>query len=109
MNAYRSIAVFVVSLLLGVSAPGQAQPKDQLGKVDFQNSCSPGVQESFQRAVAMLHSFRYAETAKAFREVLAQDPSCAIATWGIAAILMSNPLAGIGPSPRVPRREPVIA
>jgi len=28
-----------------------------------------------------------------------QDPSCGIATWGIAAILMSNPLAGIGPSP----------
>src|SRR6185503_21149503 len=54
----------------------------------------------FQRAVAMLHSFRYAETEKAFREVLAQDASCAIATWGIAAILMSNPLAGIGPSPQ---------
>ena len=48
----------------------------------------------------MLHSFRYAETEKAFREVLVQDPSCAIATWGIAAILMSNPLAGIGPSPQ---------
>src|SRR6185436_3062131 len=26
--------------------------------------------------------------------------SCGIATWGIAAILMSNPLAGIGPSPQ---------
>ncbi|MEW5943352.1 MAG: hypothetical protein AB1710_05800 [Pseudomonadota bacterium] len=79
---------------------GQAQSMDQLGKVDFQNSCSPAVQESFQRAVAMLHSFRYVETEKAFREVLKQDPSCAIATWGIAAILMSNPLAGVGPSPQ---------
>lgn len=46
----------------------------------------------------MLHSFRYGESEKTFREVLAQDPSCAIATWGIAAILMSNPLTGIGPS-----------
>jgi len=100
MKTYGSIAVLVASLTLGFSDPGQAQSKDQLGKVDFQNSCSPAVQESFQRSVAMLHSFRYGETEKAFREVLAQDPSCAIATWGIAAILMSNPLAGIGPSPQ---------
>src|SRR3989449_9645614 len=100
MKTYRSIAVLVISLALGVADQSQAQSKDQLGKVDFQNSCSPGVQEGFQRSVAMLHSFRYAETEKAFREVLVQDRSCAIATWGIAAILMSNPLAGIGPSPQ---------
>jgi len=100
MKTYSSIAVLVVALVLGISDVARAQSKDQLGKVDFQNSCSPGVQESFQRAVAMLHSFRYGETEKAFREVLVQDPSCAISTWGIAAILMSNPLAGIGPSPQ---------
>jgi len=47
----------------------------------------------------MLHSFRYAEAERAFREVLRNDADCAIATWGIAAILMSNPLTGIGPSP----------
>src|SRR6266852_7893590 len=100
MKTHRSIAVLVISLTLGVADQSQAQSKDQLGKVDFQNSCSPGVQESFQRSVAMLHSFRYAETEKAFREVLVQDQSCAITTWGIAAILMSNPLAGVGPSPQ---------
>jgi tetratricopeptide (TPR) repeat protein len=88
----------LLSLMLGLPAFGQAPSKDQLGTVDFQNSCSAAVQERFQRAVAMLHSFRYVETEKAFREVLAKDPSCAIATWGIAAILMSNPLAGVGPS-----------
>src|SRR3989475_10780056 len=98
MNTHRSLAISLVALMLVVPALIQAQSKDQLGKVDFQNSCSPAVQERFQRAVAMLHSFRYAETEKAFRDVLAQDPSCAIATWGIAAILMSNPLAGVGPS-----------
>src|SRR2546427_263977 len=100
MNTHRSLAISLVALMLVVPALIQAQSKDQLGKVDFQNSCSPAVQERFQRAVAMLHSFRYAETEKAFGEVLAHDPSCAIATWGIAAILMSNPLAGIGPSPQ---------
>ena len=100
MNTHGTIAVLLVFLLLGIPVFGQTQSKDQLGKVDLQNSCSPAVQESFQRAVAMLHSFRYAETEKAFREVLAQDPSCAIATWGVAAILMANPLASVGPPPQ---------
>ena len=80
MNTYRTIAVLLVSLMLGIPAFGQAQSKEQLGKSDFQNSCSPAVQEGFQRAIAMLHSFRYTETEKVFREVLAQDPSCASAT-----------------------------
>jgi tetratricopeptide (TPR) repeat protein len=91
-------------LFLTVGAPGfghgQARSPEQLGKVDFPNSCSPAVQDTFQRGVAVLHSFRYAEAEKTFREVLAQDPSCAIATWGIAAILMDNPLAAVGPSPQ---------
>lgn len=100
MGTHRFLALVLVLLMLVIPRFGQAQSMDQLGKVDFQNSCSPAVQESFQRAVAMLHSFRYVETEKAFREVLKQDPSCAIATWGIAAILMSNPLAGVGPSPQ---------
>jgi len=83
-----------------VAAPVLADESshEHLGTVEFANSCAAAVQEPFQRAVAMLHSFRYLETEKAFREVLAQDPACAIANWGIAAILMSNPLAGVGPS-----------
>ena len=100
MRTHTFIAGLLVSLMLGLPGSGQAQSKEQLGKVDFQNSCNPAVQETFQQAVAMLHSFRYGETEKTFRDVLAQDPTCAIATWGIAAILMSNPLGGVGPSPQ---------
>src|SRR3989454_4002446 len=100
MNTHGTIAVLLVFLLLGIPVFGQAQSKDQLGKVDLQNSCSPAVEERFQRAVAMLHSFRFAETEKASGEVLAHDPSCAIATWGVAAILMANPLASVGPPPQ---------
>ena len=100
MNTHKFLMVLLVSLMISIPAFRQAHSKDRLGRVDFQNSCSPAVQEGLQRAVAMLHSFRYAETEKAFREVLAQDPPCAIATWGIAAILMDNPLAAVGPSPQ---------
>ena len=99
MNANRFLAVLLLALVLAIPRASESQSKDQLGKVDFANSCSPAVQASFQRSVAMLHSFWYNEAEKSFREVLVQDPSCGIATWGIAAILMSNPLAGVGPSP----------
>src|SRR3989441_6818461 len=93
---------FAVALLVSVSislpSVGRSQPKEQLGTVNFANSCSAAAQETFQRGVAMLHSFRYGEGEKTLREVLVQDPSCAITTWAIGAILMSNPLAGVGPS-----------
>jgi tetratricopeptide (TPR) repeat protein len=56
------------------------------------------VQEKLQRGVAMLHSFYYSATQKAFEEVAAEDNSCAIAAWGYASIHMSNPLQGIGAS-----------
>jgi hypothetical protein len=72
----------------------------QLGKVSFPTSCDPKVQPAFERAVAMLHSFWYSAGEQAFRDVLKEDPQCAIAEWGIASILMSNPLAGQGASPQ---------
>jgi tetratricopeptide (TPR) repeat protein len=71
-----------------------------VGKVAFANSCSPAVQADFARGVAMLHSFWYSAGEQTFRAVLAKDPNCAIAQWGIASLLMSNPLAGAGSSPQ---------
>jgi tetratricopeptide (TPR) repeat protein len=92
------------ALALAISGPAPAQDTDShsgpLGKVTFPTSCDPKVQASFERAVAMLHSFWYSAGEQAFRDVLKSDPQCAIATWGIASILMSNPLAGQGASPK---------
>ena len=39
---------------------------ENLGTVHFPISCSPEAQRQFDRAVAMLHSFYYPETIKAF-------------------------------------------
>ncbi|HJQ64167.1 MAG TPA: hypothetical protein VJ834_15040, partial [Burkholderiales bacterium] len=78
--------------------PAAAPAAEQLGKVNFPTSCDPKVQAHFERGVAMLHSFWYRATEATFREVLKQDPACTIANWGIAAILMQNPLAGTGAS-----------
>ncbi len=91
-------------LVLAIHGPVHAHDTDSqtgpLGTVSFPTSCDPKVQAQFERAVAMLHSFWYSAGEKAFREVLKDDPRCAMATWGIASLLMSNPLAGQGASPK---------
>ncbi|HWZ70224.1 MAG TPA: hypothetical protein VN326_01945 [Casimicrobiaceae bacterium] len=100
------LRLFHLAILFALAVHGLAQADDTasqtgpLGKVSFPTSCDPKVQPAFERAVAMLHSFWYSAGEKAFRDVLKDDPQCAIATWGIASILMSNPLAGQGASPK---------
>ena len=60
---------------------------EQLGKVDFPISCDAAVAPQFQRAIALLHSFAYADAQRAFRDVVAGDAQCPIARWGIAMSL----------------------
>ena len=102
MKLHLHYLPFLASLVV----PGIAQAHDTdsqtgpLGKVSFATSCDPKVQPAFERGVAMLHSFWYSAGEETFRDVLKADPQCAIATWGIASILMSNPLAGQGASPK---------
>jgi tetratricopeptide (TPR) repeat protein len=86
------IAVATAATALTIST-ARADTAERLGTVSFANSCSAAVQPQLQRSVALLHSFWWSEGDKAFREVLAQDPSCAIATWGIAALAIGNPYA----------------
>lgn len=91
-----SIITFVSLAALSAALP--ASGAEQLGKVNFPTSCDPAVQQQFERGVAMLHSFWTSAAESTFREVAEKDPSCVIARWGFASILMSNPLAGQGAS-----------
>jgi tetratricopeptide (TPR) repeat protein len=89
-----------VSLTLATSAWADAEPAnrtgepEKLGRVHFKTSCSPEAQQQFERALAMLHSFFFPETVKAFSAIPDTDPSCAIAYWGIAISQRPNPLVG---------------
>ncbi|HKA64913.1 MAG TPA: hypothetical protein VKD00_04195, partial [Methyloceanibacter sp.] len=65
---------------------------EELGRVMFQTSCTPQAHAQFERALAMLHSFFFPETIKAFSAVAETDPNCAIAYWGIAVSQRPNPL-----------------
>lgn len=76
-------------------APAKSQPvDDKFGTVEFPISCSPQAQAQFNRAVAMLHSFFFPETVKAFTAIAESEPSCAMAHWGIAISQRPNPLVG---------------
>jgi hypothetical protein len=61
-----------------------ALTEEEVGSVQFSTSCSPTVATSFNRAVALLHSFQYEKTRAGFSGVAQQDPGCAMAYWGIA-------------------------
>ena len=96
----------IVAIIISIPASNVAahddagEGKGALGKVSFVNTCEAKVQPQLQRGIAMLHSFWFNAGEATFRDVLAHDPGCAIAHWGIASLLMSNPLAGQGALPK---------
>src|ERR1700752_4762431 len=83
--------VVAMSVELGSSAFGKQDEK--LGKLSFPTSCDPKVQAEFERGVAMLHSYWFLYARRTFENVLKDDPSCAMAYWGIALDLLGNSLA----------------
>ena len=70
--------------MICAALPLRAETTERLGTVSFANSCSPSVQTSFNRGIALLHDFWYEEARKQFDEVSAADPSCSMAHWGAA-------------------------
>ena len=101
----RRQPMFLAPLVLAgvlTAAPALAQQHgghEKLGQVNFANTCSPAVQADLNRAVALLHSFWWGATIKAFNEVAQKDPSCGIAHWGVAMALLDNPFVW-PPSPK---------
>jgi hypothetical protein len=99
------IAVAVLLAGIGASAAGQAPAPPpsthdhgpaggRLGTVHFATSCAPAVGAEFDRGVALLHSFWFSEAVASFERVLARDPACVMAHWGIAMSWWSNPFGG---------------
>ena len=83
MNA-RLLVVPLTMLLLAGGPVAFAHDGEKLGRVHFPISCTPTVQDDFERAVALLHSFWYEEAEKSFAAITTKDPGCAMGYWGIA-------------------------
>lgn len=56
----------------------------QFGELKFSLSCNYETRADFDLAVALLHSFQYADAEKAFVKVIDADPNCPMAYWGVA-------------------------
>jgi hypothetical protein len=63
---------------------GAHEAPDKLGNVNFEVSCKAEVRPTFERAVALLHSFAYGPAEQAFADVAAHDSACGMAQWGRA-------------------------
>lgn len=94
MRVLRTLAFLFVAFFLSLGASAEEQQHEhpagdveRLGQVHFPISCDAAAQKQFERAVAMLHSFWYEETRKAFGGVTQTDPHCAMGYWGIAMSL----------------------
>ena len=90
--------VVAVSLAALLTVRGIAQEHDhgngeKLGAVHFATSCTEAAQKTFDRAVALLHSFQFGRAIQGFNSALKIDPTCGIAEWGIALSQWSNPFA----------------
>jgi hypothetical protein len=95
MASLRMVRVLFASTAIALlSQPAARANEERLGEVHLPISCSPSAQQQFNRAVAMLHSFFFPETVKAFTAIAEKEPSCAMAYWGIAISQRPNPLVG---------------
>ena len=92
-----AVAALLAAPLFAARAQGHPLPQgnkaEQLGAVHFATSCAPNVAPAFDRAVALLHSFEFGASIRAFNDVLAADSTCAMAQWGIALSRWTNPMA----------------
>ena len=68
-----------------------------IGVVDFQADCTDAAQQSFDRALALMHHMMYVQARESFEGIVDKDPDCAMAHWGVATTLF-QPLWGTRPS-----------
>src|SRR5262245_2284688 len=92
--------VFALSAAAAVPQDHQhtGPASEKLGTVHFATSCAAAAQPSFDRAVALLHSFEFGRAIAGFDATLKADPACTISYWGIALSRWSNPFA-VGAKP----------
>jgi tetratricopeptide (TPR) repeat protein len=89
---------------------GHREHPAALGQVSFPISCAPEAQTKFNTTVALLYSFYWEKIDGAVGEVLAADPTCAMAHWAKAVASIDNAL-GSPPTPKLERQgwEAVLA
>jgi tetratricopeptide (TPR) repeat protein len=86
-------AILIASSITASAQERHTHGAAELGVVSFANSGAPAAQAPFQRGIALLHSFEYAEAAEAFRAASTADRNFAMAYWA-EALTYTHPLWG---------------
>ena len=92
MTSHRWHKPFIISLTLLLPGIAAAQGDTMqgmdmsasLGRVHFDNSCSPKVRADIDQGVAYLYSFWFPESRRQFETAAQRDPACSVAYWGEA-------------------------
>lgn len=94
-----SLVLAVLALLPPPTYEARADTPEDLGTVTFTTSCNQELEPEINRAVALMHSFQFAHAIEGFHAILARDPSCSMAYWGIALSNWGNPFSANLKSP----------
>jgi hypothetical protein len=92
-NKLIAAVLLALTTAYGMTQEYPYENNEKLGEVHFATSCNEPAQSDFNRAVALLHSFQFSRAIEGFNAVLREDPTCAIAYWGIALSDWGNPFA----------------
>jgi tetratricopeptide (TPR) repeat protein len=107
----RGAACLLMVALVALGA-AHAQPADDrpavgddagIGAVDFGADCRVEVVDRVDHALGLMHHMMYEQARALFAEVAEEDPSCAMAHWGVATTLF-QPLWPSRPSPEALQR-----
>lgn len=98
LSAMMAACAVVSGAPVRADGPNHGNMPVRLGTVHFGTSCDPAVQPKFDRAMIWLHSFWAKDAIADFTAVQQQDPSCAMASWGIAMALQGNALTAQPPN-----------
>jgi hypothetical protein len=91
LGAALLFSAVLVPCALGQPAQSHAGATERLGKVEFKIDCNAAAQAEFNRAMALYHSFWWPAASEAFAAVAQADPTCGMAHWGRAMVILDNP------------------
>lgn len=96
------MALAVLALGWAVAQPADDRPAAahgaEIGAVAFGADCSAEVRDRVDGALGLLHHMMYEQARAVFVQVAEEEPSCAMAHWGVATSLF-QPLWSGRPSP----------
>jgi hypothetical protein len=98
--ARTAITLMLASLAWPHPAAAHSGPHEGHGgvRVEFPVACTAPAQLAFNDAITLLHHMTYPQARQGFERVLAIDPNCAMAHWGVAMTLF-QPLWPTRPGP----------